>query len=423
MQSSRMTGMFLRRPRSAFRTMEQTTMLAFEQSILSLLKTYFSIYLVGPQAVPDIDHLDLAVLAVLNGPLPAQVDAVGIRNPKYDVVVDVGINRPVVAEDPLVVIGTGDVVDIIAADLQRSVLRGDVNGARVHQQVHRRGCPVGITLPNLIVIHHTRGRPFHFFDKMDAHADGRVSVIDETVPGNPIIRPLALDAGAVFQRQVHPLERAIQHPGPPRMVVGHHASPVTILEAAFLDIDPIGIDDMDGVALEVPEGATAHRSFAETVLVEADRAVLSVFRPAAGIPFDDEARQAQAAEIAVREVENGRRHRTICFLDPEQAETGTPPSVSQVAVDIVNEPVFLEFVQREIDVSVLDPGDRSRKGPVPGGNLNVQFSRSVQALAGPDTALFVLRIHPFHILVHLDKRARKDRGSRSAENRTVSFEG
>ena len=66
-----------------------------------------------------------------------------------------GVDRTVVAEDPTVVIRTGNIVDVIVPDFHGSILRIDIDGAGIHQEIHRGFFPIDVRLVNLIVFYDT----------------------------------------------------------------------------------------------------------------------------------------------------------------------------------------------------------------------------------------------------------------------------
>ena len=105
--------------------------------------------------VSDIDVPDLAVRPVFHRGNAAEVDAIGVRNPKHGIVVDMGVDRTVIAEDPTVVIRTGNIVDVIVPDFHGSILRIDIDGAGIHQEIHRRFFPIAVRLVDLIAFYDT----------------------------------------------------------------------------------------------------------------------------------------------------------------------------------------------------------------------------------------------------------------------------
>lgn len=120
---------------------------------VTVLEAYFSIDGVPCQAIADIDAPNFAVRTRLDRQDLPQIDAPRVLDALHLVVVNVSIDRSVITEDAPVVRGSRDIVNVIVPNLQGSVLRSDIDGAGVHQEVHRRRFSVAVRLVYFIAFY------------------------------------------------------------------------------------------------------------------------------------------------------------------------------------------------------------------------------------------------------------------------------
>ena len=132
------------------------------------------------------------------------------------------------------------------------------------------------------------------------------------------------------------------------MVVGQDADPAAILETAVPDLDPVGIGDADDIAPDGFECAVVNGRSTHLAGIEPDQEILRILRPAAGIPLEMESVDVHLAELAGREVEHGRGHRTFRGPLPHQSETRALPSIQKVAVDVVGQSRPFQMLSRKI---------------------------------------------------------------------------
>ena len=149
------------------------------------------------QAIADIDSVDLAAGQGFHVHLSPKIKAVGVVDAQDFVVVDVRINRPVVAENASVVTGAVDVVNPVSADFQGDILRRHIDRPRIHQEIHRSLFPICFGLIYLIVFHNAGRGALHCLRKVKSRLDGDGPEINKSVPGDPVFRPGTVDAGTV----------------------------------------------------------------------------------------------------------------------------------------------------------------------------------------------------------------------------------